>query len=170
MSYHVDRLYAAISVLVAHGPIKQRLIRAYEQHLEEIEEDELPLAVQEFFVTLRRMMHCVSPANGEGPICAAEISQRLEAPIRLVRDILYDLVNANVLAEIKTNGPGQERYQPAMAVDRLTIRRVIERLDKCGKDSPLIVKAEELDVLSRRLEAMESILAESSQNVPLKDL
>jgi hypothetical protein len=71
MSYHVDRLYAAISVLVAHGPIKQRLIRAYEQHLEEIEEDELPLAVQEFFVTLRRMMHCVSPANGEGPICAS---------------------------------------------------------------------------------------------------
>jgi len=71
MSHHANRFFAAISVLVAHGPIKQRLIRAYEQHLDEIDDDELPLAVQESFVTLRRTMHCVSPANGEGPICAS---------------------------------------------------------------------------------------------------
>ena len=71
MSHQVDRFFAAISVLVAHGPIKQRLIKAYEQHLEEIEEDDLPVAVQGSFVALRRAMHRVSPSNGEGPICAS---------------------------------------------------------------------------------------------------
>ena len=71
MSYHADRFFAAIAVLVAHGPIKQRLIRAYEQNLEELEEDELPVALQKSFATLRRAMHRVSPANGEGPICAS---------------------------------------------------------------------------------------------------
>ena len=71
MSHQVDRFFAAISVLVAHGPIKQRLIKAYEQHLEEIEEDDLPVAVQGSFVALRRAMHSVSPSNGEGPICAS---------------------------------------------------------------------------------------------------
>ena len=71
MSHYVDRFFAAVSVLVAHGPIKQRLIRAYEDHLVSIEEDELPVKVQKPFSRLRRMMHCVAPANGEGPICAS---------------------------------------------------------------------------------------------------
>jgi hypothetical protein len=71
MSHHVDRFFAAVSVLVAHGPIKQRLIRAYEENLVSIEEDELPAAVQKSFARVRRMMHCVAPANGEGPICAS---------------------------------------------------------------------------------------------------
>ena len=42
MSYHVDRFFAAVSVLAGHGHIKQRLIKAYEDHLDEISEDELP--------------------------------------------------------------------------------------------------------------------------------
>jgi hypothetical protein len=71
MSHHVDRFFAAVSVLVAHGPIKQRLIRAYEDNLVSVEEDELPVLVQKSFARLSRMMHCVAPANGEGPICAS---------------------------------------------------------------------------------------------------
>jgi hypothetical protein len=71
MPHHVDRFFAAVSVLVTHGPIKQRLIRAYEDNLVSIEEDELPVKVQKSFASLRRMMHCVSPANGEGLICAS---------------------------------------------------------------------------------------------------
>lgn len=71
MSHYVDRFFAAVSVLVAHGPIKQRLIRAYEDNLVAIEEDELPVKAQKSFSRLRRMMHCVAPANGEGPICAS---------------------------------------------------------------------------------------------------
>ena len=71
MSNHDESLFAAVSMLVTHGPIKQRLIRAYEDHLEALHEDELPAEVQESFATLRSMMHCVAPANGEGPICAS---------------------------------------------------------------------------------------------------
>jgi hypothetical protein len=71
MSYHVDRLYAAISVLVTHGPVKQRLIQAYEDNLDDIKGDELPVDVQETFAELRRQMHHVAPTNGEGSICAS---------------------------------------------------------------------------------------------------
>lgn len=71
MSYHVDRFYAAVSVLASHGHIKQRLMRAYEEELDSICEDELPAAVREAFVELQRTMHRVAPLNGEGPICAS---------------------------------------------------------------------------------------------------
>ena len=71
MSYHVDRFYAAVSVLAGHGHIKQRLIRAYEDNLGEISEDELPKSLKKTFSELRDQMHRVSPLNGEGPICAS---------------------------------------------------------------------------------------------------
>ena len=71
MSYHVDRFYAAVSVLAGHGHIKQRLIKAYEENLGEISEDELPKSVRKAFADLRHQMHRVSPLNGEGAICAS---------------------------------------------------------------------------------------------------
>ncbi|MDJ0813000.1 MAG: hypothetical protein QNJ23_04675 [Woeseiaceae bacterium] len=71
MSYHVDRFYAAVSVLAGHGHIKQRLINAYEDNLGEISEDELPISVKQPFSDLRHQMHRVTPLNGEGPICAS---------------------------------------------------------------------------------------------------
>ena len=70
MTNHVDRFYAAVSVLVGDGHIKQRLIRAYADNLADVEDDELPLSLQQTFLDLRRRMHRVQPSNGEGTICA----------------------------------------------------------------------------------------------------
>lgn len=71
MTYQVDRLFAAVTVLAAHGHIKQRLIKAYEDHLDDILDDELPIPAREAFADLRSQMHRVAPLNGEGPICAS---------------------------------------------------------------------------------------------------
>jgi len=71
MTDHVDRFHAALTVLAGHGHIKQRLIRAYEDNLVDIHEDELPIAMKQSFADLRHDMHRVTPLNGEGPICAS---------------------------------------------------------------------------------------------------
>ncbi len=71
MPYHVDNFFTAVSVLAGHGHIKQRLISAYEDQLESIDEDDLPIPVRESFADLKHLMHRVTPANGEGPICAS---------------------------------------------------------------------------------------------------
>ena len=71
MSYHVDRFYAAVSVLATHGHIKQRLMNAYGDHLDDIDEEELPESIRESFANLRHEMYRVTPLNGEGPICAS---------------------------------------------------------------------------------------------------
>jgi hypothetical protein len=70
MSNHVDRFYAAVSVIVSHGNIKQRLIAAFEENLATIEGPELPVQVREKFCELRRRMTGVQPLNGEGYIRA----------------------------------------------------------------------------------------------------
>ena len=71
MTDHVDRFHAALTVLAGHGHIKQRLIKAYEDYLVDIHEDELPVSLKQAFADLRQDMHRVSPLNGEGPICAS---------------------------------------------------------------------------------------------------
>ena len=71
MTSHVDRFYAAVSVLAGDGHIKHRLVRAYQDNLADIEDDELPVTLKEGFTDLRRRMHCVAPLNGEGPIRAS---------------------------------------------------------------------------------------------------
>ncbi len=71
MTDHLDRFHAALTVLAGHGHIKQRLIKAYEEYLVEIHEDELPIAMKQSFADLRLEMHRVTPLNGEGPICAS---------------------------------------------------------------------------------------------------
>ena len=78
MTNHVERFHAALLVLAGHGHVKQRLIRAFEDNLAEIQEDELPIAMKQPFADLRHEMHRVSPLNGEGPICASVRKMSLE--------------------------------------------------------------------------------------------
>jgi len=95
MSHHEDCFYAAVSVLAAHGRVKQRLIKAYEEHLAQIDHDELPVPVQESFAELRSNMHRVTPANGESPVCASvrkmskiEADECAEAIVALLRNVV----------------------------------------------------------------------------------
>jgi hypothetical protein len=75
-------------VLAGHGHIKQRLIKAYEENLAEIHEDELPIAMQQSFADLRLEMHRVSPLNGEGPICASVRKMSLDEASECARRIV----------------------------------------------------------------------------------
>ena len=88
MADHVDRFHAALTVLAGHGHIKQRLIKAYEDHLVEIDEDDIPVALKQTFADLRQSMHRVSPHNGESHVCASvrkmSVDEASECAIRLV--------------------------------------------------------------------------------------
>ena len=72
MSNHVNRFYAAVSVLAGPGRIKQRLVKAYEENLAVIEDEDLPIAVKQSFADLRHMMSWVDPVvKREGRIRAS---------------------------------------------------------------------------------------------------
>ena len=71
MADHVDRFHAALTVLAGHGHVKHRLIKAWEDNLAEIHEDELPIALKQAFADLKHDISRVSPLNGEGAVCAS---------------------------------------------------------------------------------------------------
>lgn len=88
MTNHVDRFHAALTVLAGHGHIKQRLIKAYEDHLVEIDEEDIPIALKQAFADLRQSMHRVTPHNGESHVCASvrkmSVEEASECASRLV--------------------------------------------------------------------------------------
>lgn len=114
MTHHVDRFYAALTVLAGHGHIKQRLTKAFEDNLIEIDEDELPIALKQSFADLRQSMNRFPPLNGESAICATvrkmspeEASECASQIVALYRDLgrQRDVVEAGL-------GLGEDKPAP----------------------------------------------------------
>jgi hypothetical protein len=57
--------------LIADGPIKQRLMSAYAEHLADLAETDLPAAVRDDFVDLRAAVSRVAPAGSESRVRAS---------------------------------------------------------------------------------------------------
>ncbi len=116
MSNHVNRFYAAVSVLAGHGHIKQRLVKAYEENLAVIEDEDLPIAVKQSFADLRNMMSRADPLKGEGPICASvrkmSVEETDECAHKII-DLYADMIRYSDNAQEPL--PMQIGDQPAVA-------------------------------------------------------
>ena len=107
---------------------------------------------------------------GEKPLTATEISHILEIPIRLARQILFELMESGIVTEVQTGTYKQVAFQPARDVDLLTIKYVIDALEKRGEDNIPIVHSHELEVLSGSLNEFEKAIEDSSANKLLKEI
>jgi len=100
---------------------------------------------------------------------APEISRALEIPIRLVRQILQELVESDILSEIRKPEEDKEvLYQPARDVEMLTIKRVVDALENRGDSHVPVVACEELKKLTATLAAFGQIVEQAPANVTLK--
>lgn len=114
MADHVDRFHAALTVLAGHGHVKQRLIKAWEENLGEISDDELPVGLKQSLADLRHDMTRVSPLNGESPYCASVRKMSLdEASACAARIVtLYaELVKANDDAQVALPLPDSDEIR-----------------------------------------------------------
>lgn len=108
--------------------------------------------------------------NGEKPSDAWQISQKLEIPIRLVRQMLYELVESGVVCEVKTEGDKEAAYQPGRDVEALTVKYVIDALEQRGHSAIPVIKSAEVDKLSDCLDKFGRAVEESPANIALKNI
>lgn len=66
-----DRFFSAVRTLSGDGPVKQRLVSAYREHLEDLREEQIPDSVRQKFGSLRRALTAVGPINGESAVHAS---------------------------------------------------------------------------------------------------
>jgi len=100
---------------------------------------------------------------------APQISQVLEIPIRLVRQVLQELVESNILSEIRKPEEDKEvLYQPARDVETLTVKAVIDALENRGDSHVPVLACEELRKLTDTLAAFNEVVEKTPANVTLK--
>ncbi len=107
---------------------------------------------------------------GNEPLTSSELSNELGVPMRIVRDTLYNLVQANVLNETLTASPRENGYQPAIDVNHIDIRFVLDRLDSVGPDKVKVNESEVWLKLSSIQSDLVNSMKISGSNVLLKDV
>jgi len=122
-------------------------------------------------VALRMMQMLVRNfAEAEPPLTAREVAHELGAPIRLINELLFELVRAGMLSEIRAENYRDIAYQPARSVCNLTLAQVMEALDSSGtKDIPL-VETEELSKIAQSLQDFYAAIERSPGNVLVADI
>ncbi len=86
-------------------------------------------------VTLLLMSLIVKNFSDNGiPLSASQISKKLGIPLRLVRKIIYELLECRILSEININNSKMKQYQPALDIHNITISYILTALDHNGSD------------------------------------
>ncbi len=108
--------------------------------------------------------------QGKEPLTSNQLGKELGIPLRLVRDMLYNLVKANIINETVTVSPRENGYQPAIDVNLIDIKFVIDRLDAIGTDQIKVNESEAWLKLSNVHTELINSMKESESNRLLKDI
>jgi membrane protein len=108
--------------------------------------------------------------QGMQPLSASQISHKLEIPIRLVRDILFDLNESGLIAETTTESPKERAFLPAIDINQLTITFIQNKLDMYGQDLSLAGDNEDLKNLVIARTELFKTMEKSPANKLLKDI
>ncbi len=108
--------------------------------------------------------------RAEKPWGNRRISTELEIPIRLVNQILYELVTSGILSEIVSGGEEGTAYEPALDPGMLTMKYVVDALEQSGSNDIPVAKSEELRRLSESLRTFGELMETSDANRLLKDM
>ncbi|HEX2970591.1 MAG TPA: YihY/virulence factor BrkB family protein [Bacteroidales bacterium] len=106
---------------------------------------------------------------GEKPLSAEEISVGLNVPVRLTKDILQDLHNIELVSIIQEEGT-EQRFQPAIDINKLTISYVFTRMDRKGASPISISKNDDYEKVTEILDKFDKLVAKSANNIQIKDL
>jgi len=107
---------------------------------------------------------------GETPLTAAQLSDSLDIPIRLVRDILFELTEAGILSELRDLTDKESSYQPARDINQLTIHFVSSVLENNGTSDIPVLRTEELTKIEDAVKNFDEQIKKSPTNKLLKDI
>jgi membrane protein len=120
-------------------------------------------------VALRIVALCAQRfSTGEPAPTAVEIAHELDAPIRLVRGIVYELTQVRVLSPVPPES--EPCYQPAQDVNRLTVSTVLQALRMRGSDQIPMKRDAAFERLAKTLDRFDQLIAKAPENKPLKDV
>ena len=119
-----------------------------------------------------RVMHLIVKnfTNREEALNLKQISNKLGMPVPMAQQIVNDLTTAKLVSEIiRFDGQGTN-FQPALDPDHLTLKYVIDALEKKGTENIPVAQTAELQKINDALRAFNDLILQSPQNILLKQI
>jgi membrane protein len=108
--------------------------------------------------------------NGEKPLTAVEISEKLDLPSRLTRVILNDFVTTRIFAEVVIGNDEEVAYQPGVTESQFTVKFLIDSLEKKGINTLPISDTEELLHINQLMQEMDKTMDTDLGHLLVKDI
>jgi len=108
--------------------------------------------------------------EGGEPWNAHALSHELGIPIRLVNQLVFDLVEAGILAELASENSKERSYLPAVDINRITVEYIYTKMEMRGGDQMVVTESEVLGKITAIHEHLLHSIRESPSNILLKDL
>jgi hypothetical protein len=126
-----DRFFSAVRTLNGEGTIKQRLVAAYHEYLEDLPEDQVPDSIRPKYASLRQALTAVGPANGETAVHASVRKMSAVDAQRYATSILLMLAE---LVRVKGSGDRLSfiKSAPPVVVESQQIPGVIQLRNKAS--------------------------------------
>jgi len=138
----------------------------------EFEEDALNLSHNnKRILTLLIAYHIIKNfEEGGEPWNSDMLSHELGIPIRLVNELVFELVNAGILAELASDNQKDRSYQPSVDINKITVEYLYNQLELVGSDQMVVTESDELLRITRIHEHILHSIRESPSNILLKDI
>ena len=106
----------------------------------------------------------------EKPLTDSEISKHLLVPVRVIRQIVYELIGCGILSELRTQNEKEFAYQPATDIHKMTIQFVLEKLDSKGEVDVKLSQTLSYKAISESMKIFSETIENSSSNKLLMDI
>ncbi len=108
--------------------------------------------------------------EGTDPWNTDTLSHELGIPIRLVNELVYELVQAGILSELAGNNPKERSYQPAVDINKITVQYIYNQMELVGGEHMIVTESDDLNKITRIHEHILHSIRESPSNILLKDI
>jgi len=138
----------------------------------EFEEDALKLSHNnKRILTLLISYHIIRNfEEGGQPRTTDRLSHELGIPIRLVNQLVDELEDGGILAELAADNPKERTYQPAVDINKITVDYIYQQLELVGGDHMIVNESEELGRIMKIHEHLLHSMQESPSNILVKDI
>lgn len=106
----------------------------------------------------------------QSPLFAVDLATELSLPVRMVRSLLVQLMEAGLLYEIKTESEKLFSYQPALDIHDITIHRVKYALEHHGMETLPTLQDGQLTDIWNKLQSFDDIADSTDENILLMDM
>jgi membrane protein len=108
--------------------------------------------------------------NGKPAATAEDMANKLDLPVRLVRDVLYELLEIELISETLTRNVKENAYQPAQDIQRFTVGYVLELLEKRGSNNLHTEHTVNLGEMQMVVDGFLDEIKNSKNNILMQDL